>query len=76
MGWTYRVVKREEENPLIGGVETIYFISEVYDSGGYTQHSDPIGSTPFELRLCLARMLEAFEKPVLVERDGKLEEVR
>jgi len=67
MGWTYRVVKQTTP----GGVE-VFGVHEAYDDGDIENpHSishDPVrvdGESVEEMRSSLARMAQAFERPVL-----------
>ena len=74
MGWTYRVIRTDTEMPD-GSIERDYHIEEVYDDPlGWTTGAGPWAESVDGLRVILERMLQALDKPVLVEPDGKLAE--
>jgi hypothetical protein len=77
MSWNYRVIRRIEESHV--SKQPVYCIATVfYDADGNitTFSADPawpVGETPEELRHDIELMRQAFERPLVDEReDGVL----
>jgi hypothetical protein len=65
--WNHRVVEMASEPEKLLGLREVY-----YDEKGRPfAHGDPFlcGETPEELRLVLARLLQAIDMPMLKETD-------
>ena len=69
MSWTYRTLYNEDD-------EMFYITEAYYDNpddklyGYIADGVQPVGETKAELKECLERMLECFDKPTITHRMG------